>query len=69
MERFTFLGEMYNDGMPLGLTAAIARNFAAYNRLSLLGATDSDRPEGKNGDSSDADRRKIVDLTYDRLLQ
>ena len=36
MENFTFLGDLYNDGMPMGFSANLARNFAAYERFSAL---------------------------------
>ncbi len=49
MENFTFLGDLYNDAMPLGLTASLARNFAAYQRFSAL---------------SDAQRAQLIQETH-----
>lgn len=49
MENFTFLGDLYNDGLPLGLSASLARNFAAYERFSAL---------------SDAQRAQLIQETH-----
>lgn len=46
MENYIFMGDMYNDGMPMGLNANLARNFAARERFSAL---------------SDAQRAKLIE--------
>lgn len=46
MENYIFMGDMYNDGMPQGMTANLARNFAARERFSSL---------------SDAQRAKLIE--------
>lgn len=62
MENFNFLGDMYNDGMPLGLSMSLARNFAAYTRFSQL--SDSERAkliERTHGIRSSDEMRRFVD--------
>ena len=41
MDPFNFMGDLYNDGMPLGLSAALVRSAAAYNYFLSLGDVDS----------------------------
>ena len=62
MENYFFLGDMYNDGMPLGLTANLARNFAARERFSALSEIQRAKlVEESRGIRSDDEMRAFVE--------